>query len=218
VTLLLPTLAKMTAATDRRSLDGIWTAIAIDQLELRKMAAARPWVRADRFATFALEPAALEVALAAAPMEFTVQGEEIPAIITLPRPDGALERFAVVESPVMHPDLERRMAELGWPMKTFSGISLDRPGNTARLDWGGPAGFHAMVHSPDGSYFVDPYWQGDVRHYSSYFRRDYTGQGVEEPFRCEVHPAQAAADTTASAAITAVPDTKSNNTGGVLRT
>ncbi len=168
--------------------DGVWKTISPAELEARSGPNTRPWARPDRFAGVQLVPEALSAVLAGAPMEFTAAASAQVTVLSLPRPDGTFERFAVVESPVMHPELEQRMAELGWPMKTYRGTSLDHPANVLRLDWGGPAGFHGMVLSPDGGYFIDPYWQGDTRVYSSYFQRDYTLGGEGKPFVCEVGP------------------------------
>ena len=117
------------------SADDVWTPINVDELETRMAPSATPWIRPDAFSAFALEPSALDVVLAASPVEFTLQAEEFPAVVTLPRPDGGFERFSVVESPVMHPDLEERMADEGWRMKTYRGTSLDSPSNTVRFDW-----------------------------------------------------------------------------------
>ena len=157
-------------------------------------------------------------------MEFTIGAIEVPAVLTLPRPDGRFERFAVAESPVMHPDLEQKMADEGWRMKTYRGTSLDSPVNTVRFDRGGPAGFHAMVHSPDGNYFIDPYWQGDTRLYTSYFRRDYTRNGEGKPFLCKVE--SSAGTSVGTSVLPRAPGTLEKilttsaavTTGGLLRT
>jgi subtilisin-like proprotein convertase family protein len=205
------------AASGQRSDDQVWTVLEVGELESRRQAGAEPWIRPDRFAAAALEPSALDALLATAPMELTALAGEQPAVLTLPHPDGGFERFAVVESPVMHPDLERWMAAAGWPMKTYRGAGLDNPGNTLRFDWGGPAGFHAMVHSPDGGYFVDPYWKADRRLYASYFRIEYTLNGEGKAFRCEVESSDeppAGSPESASARESLVPA----DTGGVLRT
>jgi len=215
ITLVLLSLMS-SIASGQRSPDGAWTSISAAALDTNQARGAKAWVRPDRFSAFELDPLGLAVLLAASPREFTAAAIQAPAVLTLPRPDGTFERFAVVESRVMHPDLEQRMADEGFPMKTYSGTGLDNPGNTLRFDWGGPAGFHAMVHSPYGDYFIDPYWQGDTRLYTSYFRRDYTLNGQGKTFLCEVEPgpgplAGAAAPPSglSSAAV---------STGGLLRT
>ncbi len=155
-----------------QSPDNVWTFLSDDELELRKSGQAEPQVRPKRFQAAQLEPSALDVILAAVPMEFTPAAESAPVEMLLPTPDGRFERFAVVESPIMHPDLQRWLAGQGWPMRTYKGRSLEEVATTVRLDWGGPSGFHAMVYSPGGSYFVDPADADDRRRYVTYFKRD----------------------------------------------
>ncbi len=159
-----------------------WSRLTAEELERRQAPGSRPWIRPQRFAAFALDAARLERTLASAPDER--DGSRAPIWLFLPRPDGALERFEVVASPVMAPELAARMAALGWPMQTYLARGLDRPSATGRLDWGGPDGFHAMIESPEGTYFIDPYWKGDRTLYISYFRADLAR---EAPFGCEVH-------------------------------
>src|SRR5687767_6716407 len=50
-----------------------------------------------------LDKRALAQALEGAPMEFSPQATERPAIIYLPMPDGAMARFRFEESPIMEP-------------------------------------------------------------------------------------------------------------------
>src|SRR5450432_1776105 len=51
------------------------------------------------YRTVRLNQAALKAALAKAPMEFTLEATQHPAIIDLPMPDGTLARFRFEESP-----------------------------------------------------------------------------------------------------------------------
>jgi hypothetical protein len=127
---------------------------------------------------------ALERRLDLAPLEAqdpaTAAGPTIELL--LPTPDGNLERFAVVESSVMEPGLAQWLNERGWPMRTFTARSLDHPGVTARLDWGGPNGFHAVVLSTSGTWYVDPQAPGRFDRYVSYYKQD---NQPDRPLRCE---------------------------------
>ncbi len=89
------------------------------------------------------------------------------AILELPSPNGALGRFRVEVSPVFAPALARRFPQL----KTYRAYGLDDPTAVAALDRS-PAGFHAMVLSADGTWFIEPYRRGDTAHYISYDKRD----------------------------------------------
>ena len=131
-------------------------------------------------------------------------------VLSLPTPDGTLEAFAVVESPMMEPGLAQWLAERGWPMKTFAARSLDRPGVTARLDWGGPNGFHAVVQSSAGTYYVDPETPDSISRYVSYHKQDNQS---DQPLQCEVEGAQTVPRTLGNATLAGGASTQ-----GSLRT
>ncbi|GJQ29179.1 MAG: hypothetical protein HBSAPP03_10630 [Phycisphaerae bacterium] len=109
---------------------------------------------------------AMTASLDAAPLEFTPQAAH-PITFTLPMPDGAWARFAVVESPVMEPGLAAQLPGV----KTYLGQGLDDPASTVRLDYT-PHGFHAQVLSEFGSWYVDPYSFDDTTTVTSYWKRD----------------------------------------------
>jgi len=122
------------------------------------------YLEATEFQAYTLDSISMQSLLAQAPLEFTAAANA-PVEITLPRPDGELGRFTIVESPVMEPELGAQFSEI----HTFSGQGIDHPQATVRLDVT-PAGFHAQVLSPSGSYYVDPYYHLDDSLYASYFR------------------------------------------------
>ncbi len=68
-------------------------------------------------------------------------------------------------------------------IKTFVGRGMDDPYAWVRFDFT-PHGFHAMVRTPTGSYFIDPHNQGDVEHYISYYVTDFIIEDFEKS--CEV--------------------------------
>ncbi|MER3524283.1 MAG: hypothetical protein C4326_09510 [Ignavibacteria bacterium] len=140
--------------------------------------------------TYFLDYDAMRIALFAAPMERTQQARIAPAIIILPTPDGTLAPFAVVESPIMEEGLAAQFPDI----RTFSGQGIDDPTATVRLDVG-PAGFHAMVLSPNGDYFIDPHNRFDVRHYVVYGKRGATPRPENFPNgQCLVGPDPAYAE------------------------
>jgi hypothetical protein len=110
--------------------------------------------------------------LATAPLEFTPAAAN-PLELALPMPDGSFDRFAVVESPIMEPGLAAQFPDI----KTFRGQGLDDPTATVRFDVT-PAGFRAQVLSPEGSWYIDPFYHLDTSLYLSY-SRDAMGEAPE---------------------------------------
>ena len=88
-------------------------------------------------------------------------------MISLPAPDGALQRFAIMESPIMEADLAAAHPEIS----TYSGVGIDDPTATLRADTT-PLGFHASVRSARGAWYIDPYYHLDTSTYVSYYARD----------------------------------------------
>jgi hypothetical protein len=130
----------------------------------------------------ALNTAAMRALLARAPMEFTAQARGNGRVeISLPMPDGRSARFRAEESPVMEPALALRHPLI----KTYRAQGVDDPAATARFGLT-PAGFHAIVLSPSGTFYIDPYRRGDVVNHISYFKRDYPRTSADQ-FECHFH-------------------------------
>jgi hypothetical protein len=96
-----------------------------------------------------------------------------PVMLELPRPDGTLAYFKIAESPIMEPALQARYPDI----RTYVGQGIDDPAETVRFDLT-PAGFHAQVLGPAGSWYIDPVSRGDVQHYASYWKRDLRRKGI----------------------------------------
>lgn len=138
---------------------------------LEKMPAAKagwkPWIRPQRFRAVSLDLAKMRQLLARAPLEFSAEAKRRPVEIRLPMPTGKLARFHFTESPIMEPALAKKFPAL----KTYKGYGIDDTTASVRFDLT-PAGFHAQVLSPSGRSYIDPYWQGNTKYYSSYYSRD----------------------------------------------
>ena len=163
----------------------VWTLLPADQEKAAGATAPGTTVTvpARRQQVARLDAAALDQRLANAPREVDGVAPVTPeTVLALPTPDGKLERFVVTESPVMEPGLALWLTERGWPMRTFSARSLDRPGATARMDWGGPNGFHAVVQSPAGTWYVDPETPGSYDRHVSYYKQDNRS---DQPLQCD---------------------------------
>ena len=127
----------------------------------------QPNFAAQQHRALRLDTVSMRQLLQQAPLEGRARSRKPAIVVSLPLPDGGFGRFAVVESPILAPDLAARYPEL----RTYAGRGLDDPGASARLDMT-PHGFHAMILSSAGSVFIDPYQRGDTAHYGSYWKRD----------------------------------------------
>src|SRR6185503_1052118 len=115
-------------------------------------------------------------------MEFTAAARGGGRIeVSLPKPDGTLARFLVEESPVMEPALAAKFPLI----KTYRAQGVDDRAATARFGIS-PFGFHAIVLSPSGAYYIDPYRRNDAVTHISYFKSDYPRR-AEHEFACELH-------------------------------
>ncbi|HEY6563865.1 MAG TPA: hypothetical protein VIY86_05180, partial [Pirellulaceae bacterium] len=126
--------------------------------------AARSLIQPEQLTAFRLNRPMLERQLREAPREFTAEARSKAIEISIPRPDGKLGTFQIVEAPVMAPELAAQFPEI----KTYRGVDVDDPGNTVRLDIT-PQGFHAQVLGEGGTYYIDPYYHLDQSVYVSYW-------------------------------------------------
>lgn len=126
------------------------------------------YIKPQVYKVFKLNLNSLTNLLSDVPMEFSSDATRKVRIINIPLPDGSYQKFQFVESPVMSPELARKAPEV----RTFLGYGIDDEYATVRFDIT-PQGFHAMILSPFGRVFVDPYAQGDIENYISYYTKDY---------------------------------------------
>jgi uncharacterized repeat protein (TIGR02543 family) len=126
----------------------------------------------DRYRALSLDRAGLGVFLARVPREGS-RAAAFRSEIELPLPDGSFGRFAIVESPIMAPELQIRYPEI----RTYAGYGIDDPSATVRFDLT-PAGFHALIFTAGGTIYIDPIQRGNDRHYQSYFKRDLRSDKV----------------------------------------
>lgn len=159
----------------------------------------------QKYATFSLSQAALWAKLSEAPHERNVFINNSTCIISLPLPDGEIQQFRVVESPVMAPELAASFPEI----RTYSIKGLDDPYANGKIDWN-EFGFHAMVLRPSGDFFIDPYCVRNTGDYMSYYTSDFVKkasqrvheEGVEG---AEEKPANAVEDKTGLKQMSAPP-------------
>lgn len=164
-------LTSLSAIAASTSPDGVWQVVPEAKVRSRGTLSGSAWIRPTRFAPVLLDGDRLAQVLSKTPHERTTAVKD-GRVILLPTPDGTYERFVVVESKMMASELAAWMAENGAPLKTYIGQSLDSPGSTVYLDFGGPLGFHAQVLGIGTRWLIDPYWRGDTTAYASYRASD----------------------------------------------
>ena len=79
----------------------------------------------------------------------------------------------------MEPALAAKFPEL----KTYIGYGLTEGIFNVRFDLT-PSGFHAMIRTLDGTFYIDPYSQGNIINYISYYKKNYQPL-ISNPFICE---------------------------------
>ena len=131
----------------RRVFAGLWS--YVDNSELPT--GLPSFIRTEDFKLTRLDSTALRGQLAAAPASLNPVPTE-SSILSVPKPDGTLERFSIFVSSIMALELAAKFPEI----QTYAGQGIDNPASTIRLDLT-PQGFHAQVLSPNGTYYVDPY-------------------------------------------------------------
>lgn len=107
-----------------------------------------------------------------APIESTGEIPLNTIEVLLPMPDGTNQRFAFWESPTMAPELQSLYPEI----RTYTGQGSDDKYASIKMDVT-PHGFHAMILSPNGRVFIDPYFIDNSKYYISYFTKDYHRSG-----------------------------------------
>ncbi|MCC6426569.1 MAG: hypothetical protein IT435_07085 [Phycisphaerales bacterium] len=141
-----------------------------------------PWIQPTLYQGIVINVPNMRNILAGAPMEDTPEAQAAPLLITLPRPDGTQAVFSVVEAPIMHPDLGAQFPDI----RTYRGQGVDEPSASIRFDVT-QFGFHAQVLSPDGAWYIDPFFENNSLVYSSYYKRDLVNTHT---FSCAVPDAQ----------------------------
>ncbi|QJE03437.1 hypothetical protein HH212_18070 [Massilia forsythiae] len=134
-------------------------------------AAKTPALSLKRYHAVTLDMPGMQSLTAGAPMERADGAVTGTLTISLPHPDGGFQRFVLSESPVMEAGLAARHPEI----KTYKGRGLDDPSATLRMDIT-PQGLHASVRSPNGGWYVDPYYVQDTSVYAAYARGDLDNQ------------------------------------------
>jgi Metallo-peptidase family M12B Reprolysin-like/FlgD Ig-like domain len=97
--------------------------------------------------------------------------------ITLPMPDGSFQRFLIVESPMIGPDVQAIIPDF----RSYMAKGIDDPTAVLRLDTSG-SGFHAFGRTAGGFLWIAPHSQGDTEHVISAWKNDF--KASTEGFEC----------------------------------
>jgi hypothetical protein len=133
--------------------------------EPSEISSADRWIIPEKYSTFELDIAQLKANLKSAPEENI--GSRNGILIEIPMPDGSFKKFSVYHSSIMAPDLAKQFPEID----TWRGQGIDDATESVHLDIT-LKGFHAMILSPNGSVFIDPYANGNTKYYISYNKKD----------------------------------------------
>ena len=145
--------------------DGAWH--NLDQ-EVIATSTGQNLIETTSFGLFDAQENVLLDLLDQAPLEFTPGFEANAAVLSVPTPDGRFERLQLSKLRSCIPISLRNFPNI----KTYRGQGIDQPAATIRLDYT-QHGFHAQVLSPDGQYYVDPYFHLQTDLYMSYYTHDF---------------------------------------------
>ncbi|MBL7783707.1 MAG: hypothetical protein JNM22_20900, partial [Saprospiraceae bacterium] len=121
------------------------------------------------YRTLTLDVDMMKSLLDQAPMEVLSSVQTDAVTVELPMPNGTMQHFRVVEYSMMEAPLAAQFPEI----KTYNGMGVEDPAAQVRLDFT-QFGFHAMVLSPNGAVFIDPYSQQTTTKYISYYKRNFS--------------------------------------------
>jgi len=120
-------------------------------------------LRGKNVKPFRLDVRSLHRVLANTPRERTRAARLHPVVVSLPAPNGRFQRFALQRTAIMSAGLQRKHPEIA----TYGGRGIDDAAATIAADLS-PLGFHASVRSPNGGWYIDPYYRKNRNFYVSY--------------------------------------------------
>ncbi|MBS1518091.1 MAG: hypothetical protein JSS91_08380 [Bacteroidetes bacterium] len=142
--------------------NSVWT----DKADLSKNDI--PEVLPEKFRYLKLDYVSMRGMLRTAPFELSERAFNSPLVIELPHPDGGMSKFYVTEYSMMEPGLAEEFPEI----KTYNVKGIDDPYAVGKIDVTS-AGFHGMILTVNGDYFIDPVRIGNPENYISFYKSDY---------------------------------------------
>ncbi len=124
-------------------------------------------INPSKYNSFQLNTSFLKSVLHNAPHEKQGFISNSNTTIDIPMPDGTYQKFLVLETEVMHHDLLVQFPNI----KTYNIIGIDDKYANGVIDLT-EYGFHAMIRTPLGEVYVDPYSRWDNINHLSYYVND----------------------------------------------
>jgi hypothetical protein len=136
---------------------------------------------ASKFKLYALNLTDFDVLLRSSALRDDYLGTEQGIEISIPDPNGRMQRFSLVYDPIMHTTDQTRFPEI----RTYSGWGLDDKTAFMKCDIT-PRGFHAMVLTgKTDTWYVDPYFWDSKTLHQVYFKGDYPKR-EDDNFDCKL--------------------------------
>lgn len=123
----------------------------------------------NKYKVYHLNFESLKSQLLSAPMERSIDINESNCIISLPAPNGEMQLFKVVEAPIMEAPLAASFPDI----KTYSIKGITDRFASGKIDFN-EFGFHGMIRSVNGDYFIDPYCLQNTADYITYYVSDFS--------------------------------------------
>lgn len=161
---LLASIVSLSISLTAQNNAGIWNSVNENQIKLTGIRDIVP----EKYATYHLNINEMKDLLSKAPLDNNILIKSSPVTVSLPLPNGEIQRFYVVESPVMAKPLQ-----VSYPnIRTYSVHGIDDANASGKLDVT-EYGFHGMIRSPKGDVFIDPYCKNNIEDYISYYTHDF---------------------------------------------
>ncbi len=173
--LIIIFLSVLTLVFSTYSSNQYWNDVSGSQLNMPGERRLNPTI----FKTFELSYMPFKLFLQTAPHERNVSLRSSSFIVSIPMPNGLLERFRIVEYSMMEEGLSANYPEI----RTFYGEGIDNPHASVRMDLT-YKGFHAMIFTgtENGTVFIDPATTETTQYYTVYYKNDYPRP--ENGFEC----------------------------------
>lgn len=104
-------------------------------------------------------------------------------IVSLPSPNGTLERYRIVEASTFEPELQAQYPEI----RSYAGQGVDNPANSLRFAISPYNGISATIRSAseETTYIIDPF----TSDYKNFIVYDKSKNGVNKDFKCSTDEA-----------------------------